>query len=160
PALHASTSPRSASVHPGRLRSLRARRKNDLADRGDKLKRVHSSWGFGIVRASEVSEAGRPLLTELCARATDATSIAFHPVVTTSSRELLDALERGDLGVAWLPPLPAIAIEERRVGTVLAVPMRHGTTSYHSALIVRRGGPKLVEELRGRRAAWVQRDSA
>ena len=44
--------------------------------------------------------------------------------------------------------------------TPLAIPTRRGATVYHAALIVRRDGPKTIEECRGRRATWVQRDSA
>jgi phosphonate transport system substrate-binding protein len=46
------------------------------------------------------------------------------------------------------------------VAAVLAIPARRGATTYHAAFITRRGGPKTLADLRGRRAAWVQRDSA
>src|SRR5206468_2425304 len=56
--------------------------------------------------------------------------------------------------------VPTIELEDEGVASVLAIPARRGMTTYHAAFIVRRGGPKTLVELRGRRAAWVQRDSA
>ena len=118
-----------------------------------------SVWGFGIVRSQELS-GSRALFDELCAATTKATGVRMAPFTATSYRELAEALERGEVGFAWMPPVPSVELEERRIASVLCVPSRHGSTSYHAALVVRRGGPKSLDELRGRRAAWVQRDSA
>lgn len=118
-----------------------------------------SVWGFGIVRANELS-GSRAAFERLCAAATAATGVRLTPFSATSYRELAEALERGEVGFAWMPPVPSVELEERRVASVLAVPTRSGTTSYHAALVVRRGGPRALADLRGRRAAWVQRDSA
>src|SRR5262249_14070284 len=117
-------------------------------------------WGFGIIEAQEVERAGRGLFHELCEVLSEVTGISFRPVITTGYRELAGSLERGDVGLAWLPPIPTTDLQSRGLTTVLAIPSRHGTTSYHSALIVRRGGPRTVADLKGRRAVWVQRDSA
>src|SRR4029453_16937488 len=102
----------------------------------------------------------RGLFDALCERASEVAGFRFEPVVATSYRELAGAIEDGDVGLAWLPPVPAIELEDRNIATILAIPSRHGTTAYHSALVVRRGGPRRLEDLKGRRAAWVQRDSA
>ena len=56
--------------------------------------------------------------------------------------------------------MPTIDLDSRRIATVLAIPARNGTTSYHAAMIVRRGGPRTVGDLHRRRAVWVERDSA
>ncbi|MBX3205224.1 MAG: phosphate/phosphite/phosphonate ABC transporter substrate-binding protein [Labilithrix sp.] len=117
-------------------------------------------WGFGIVQAQELERAGRSVFDELCELVSQATGVPFRPTVAGAYRDLSAALEQGTVGLAWLPPLPAIDLEARRVASVLAIPARNGATSYHSALIVRRGGPRAVADLRGRRAVWVQRDSA
>ncbi len=117
-------------------------------------------WGFGIVQAQELERAGRSSFEELCELVSEATSIRFRPVIATSYRELSAGIERAEVGLAWLPPLPTIELESRRLTTVLGIPARNGTTTYHSALIVRRGGPRNVADLRMRRAVWVQRDSA
>jgi len=117
-------------------------------------------WGFGIVQAQELERAGRGVFDELCDLVSKATDVEFHPIIATSYRELSAGLERGEVGLAWLPPIPTIEADARRIATVLAIPARNGTTSYHSALIVRPSGPRSIEDLRGRRAVWVQRDSA
>ncbi len=117
-------------------------------------------WGFGIVQARELEDAGRGAFEELCGLVSDATGVRFEPTIARSYRELAGGLERSEIGLAWLPPLPTIDLGARRLATVLAIPARNGTTSYHAALIVRRGGPRTIGDLRGRRAVWVQRDSA
>lgn len=120
-----------------------------------------TAWGFGIVPSTELQEAGRMLFDELCERASDEAGVRFTPVIETGYRELVSAFERGEIGMAWMPPVSTIElVDVRRTATPLAIPARRGATVYHGALIVRRGGPKTIEECRGRRAAWVQRDSA
>ncbi|MBX3264563.1 MAG: phosphate/phosphite/phosphonate ABC transporter substrate-binding protein [Labilithrix sp.] len=117
-------------------------------------------WGFGIVQTPELDRAGRAAFDALCELVSEATEVRFRSTIWGSYRELSDAIEAGEVGLAWLPPLPAIDLEERGVASALAIPARNGATTYHSALIVRRGGPRSIEELRGRRAVWVERDSA
>lgn len=116
-------------------------------------------WGFGVVRANDWSD-GRTPFEELCTLASAAAGIRFEPVLTSSYDELAATIREGEVGLAWLPPIPTIELESQNVASVLAIPARGGATVYHSAFIVRRGGPKTLAELRGRRAAWVQRDSA
>lgn len=116
-------------------------------------------WGFGIVRANDWSDGKAPF-EELCTLASAAAGVRFEPVMTSSYDELAAAIREGEVGLAWLPPIPTIELEARRAASVLAIPARRGVTMYHSAFIVRRGGPRTLAELRGRRAAWVQRDSA
>jgi phosphonate transport system substrate-binding protein len=120
---------------------------------------VSEVWGFGIVRTSELGDAKAPF-DELCALASDATGVRFEPVVTTSYAELTAAILEGEVGLAWLPPVSTVELESELGVTILAIPARRGSVIYHAAFIVRRGGPKTLAELRGRRAAWVQRDSA
>jgi phosphonate transport system substrate-binding protein len=120
---------------------------------------VSQVWGFGIVRANDGAESRVPF-EELCAIASRVTELRFEPVLTSSYDELAAAVRDGEVGLAWLPPIPTIDIESSGVASVLAIPSRRGAVTYHAAFIVRRGGPKTLAELRGRRAAWVQRDSA
>lgn len=120
---------------------------------------MRSRWGFGIVRGTEWSE-GRGLFEALCELATEASGAPFEPFPASSYRELMEALADGEVGLAWMPPVPTIELQSNGLASPLAIPAREGRTSYHSALIVRRGGPKTLEELKGRRAAWVDRDSA
>jgi phosphonate transport system substrate-binding protein len=120
---------------------------------------VSQVWGFGIVRSNDWGQGQSPF-EELCALASGAAGVRFEPVVAASYAELTAALADGEVGLAWLPPVPTIDLETRGTASVLAIPARRGSTTYHAAFIVRRGGPKTLAELRGRRAAWVQRDSA
>ena len=116
-------------------------------------------WGFGIVRANDWNDGKTPF-GELCSLASAASGVRFEPVFASSYDELAAAIREGEVGLAWLPPVPTIELENRGVASVLAIPARRGATTYHAAFITRRGGPKTLAELRGRRAAWVQRDSA
>ncbi len=104
--------------------------------------------------------AGPAPFEELCRLASAASGVTFVPDVVASYAELSAAILDGEVGLAWLPPVPTIELEARGAASVLAIPARRGSSTYHSAFIVRRGGPKTLAELRGRRAAWVQRDSA
>lgn len=126
-------------------------------------------WEFGIVQANDwqtqraaraAEAAGRSPFEELCTLASKAAGVRFDPFIASSYAELTAGLAGGSVGLAWLPPVPTIELENRQAASVLAIPSRRGQTTYHSAFIVRRGGPKTLEELRGRRAAWVQKDSA
>ena len=116
-------------------------------------------WGFGIVRSNDWGDGKTPF-EELCTLASAAAGVRFEPVLTSSYAELTAAIREGEVGLAWLPPVPTIELEARNSASVLAIPARRGATTYHAAFITRRGGPKTLAELRGRRAAWVQRDSA
>lgn len=117
-------------------------------------------WGFGIVQTQELERAGPRVFDELCALLSEAAGVRFRPVVASGHRDLAEAIEESEVGLAWLPPIMSIELESRRVTTVLAIPARNGTTTYHAALVVRPGGPRSLAELKGRRAVWVQRDSA
>lgn len=118
-----------------------------------------TSYGFGIVRTFE-SALTRQRLVELCERLSEALGVVIFPQVSVGYRELSDALDKGQLGFAWLPPLLAIDLEDRRQVVPIALPVRRGTTAYYAAFITRRGGPRTLDELRGKRAAWVDRSSA
>ncbi len=100
------------------------------------------------------------MLGEICSLATAAVGEKIVPHFATSYRELAQALETGKMGLAWMPPIPAVELEENRVGVVLAVPARKGLATYHSALITRLGGPRTVKDCAGRDVAWVDAESA
>ena len=118
-----------------------------------------TSFGFGIVRSLE-SATTRTKLGEVCDHLSRALGAVIFPHVSVAYRELADLLDRGQLGFAWLPPLLAIELEDRHQVVPCALPVRRGTTNYHSAIIARRGTIKTLDELRGKRVAWVDRASA
>ena len=120
--------------------------------------RPRGAYGFGMVRTADLA-ANRPLIGELCELLSRASGVVFYPHNALSYRELGESLERGGVGIAWMPPIPAIDLVDHKSATVLALPVRRGVTSYQSALIGRRGGPKSLNELKGLRVAWVDRES-
>ena len=72
--------------------------------------------------------------------------------------ELTQAMFRGQIDWEWLPPIPFLALAERRSIAVLASVRK---SPYRSALFVAAGSPlRRPESLAGARAAWVDRHSA
>ncbi len=120
---------------------------------------VRETWGFGIARSHAVT-AIQQRFGELCEILSRKVGCHFYPHHAVSYRDLIEATDRGDLGLAWMPPIGAIELSERGKLAPLVIPSRGGCTSFHSALIVRRGGPKSITELKGYRAAWVEKESA
>lgn len=119
-----------------------------------------SDWGFGIVRSGDSPQI-RVRLEELCQEASAASGVRFTAWIATSYKELADAMDDNEVGLAWMPPLPTLELINRGVAEPLAIPARQGTTSYHAALVVRREkGPRSLASLQGRRVAWVDRESA
>jgi phosphonate transport system substrate-binding protein len=117
------------------------------------------TWGLGFSRVD-----GVPRSRELVRRASDALSavsgLTLRPVVTQSYEDLASAVIEGEVAFAWLPPIPAIELQDLGIAEPLCVPVREGDTTYRSALLVRQGAVTKLEELRGRRVAWVSAGSA
>lgn len=118
-----------------------------------------SDWGFGVVKSGDVP-AVRQQLEVLCERASEATGVRFTPWLASSYKELADGIDDNEVGLAWMPPLPTLDLMSRGIADPVAIPARQGVTSYHAALVTRKNGPKSLAELQGRRAAWVDRESA
>lgn len=57
--------------------------------------------------------------------------------------------------LAWAPPIVCAAVRRSSLAVLKAV--RGGRSAYRSALIVRRGEGEVLDDLRGARAAWVDR---
>jgi phosphonate transport system substrate-binding protein len=76
-------------------------------------------------------------------------------------RALTSAIEQGLVQFAWLPPLSAARAVRSGAVTPAAVAVRHGTTSYYAGLVALEAGPiHSIADLKGLRAAWVDRESA
>jgi phosphate/phosphite/phosphonate ABC transporter binding protein len=72
--------------------------------------------------------------------------------------DLTQAMFRGEIDLEWLPPIPFLALAERRSIAVLASVRK---APYRSAILVAADSPlRRVESLVGARAAWVDRHSA
>jgi phosphonate transport system substrate-binding protein len=120
------------------------------------------TWTFGMAPSHAVG-AAQTRLKELCAIVSEATGVSFAPHHAPSYRDLADGIRHGDVGIAWMPPIPSIVLEEDGAATPLALPWRHESASYYSALVTREtrdGRVKGVTELQGMRAAWVDKESA
>ncbi len=118
-----------------------------------------STWGFGVVRA-EMMAAPQAVVAEICELASTATGEKFIPQFAASYRDLATTLQNGKTGLAWMPPIPAVELEDSGAAFVLALPARKGQATYHSALITRKGAAKTIDECKGKSVAWVDRESA
>ena len=118
-----------------------------------------SAFGFGVVGIPRTPE-GRAGFAELCTYLSEQTGAVIFPYHAIHYHDLADALARGRIGLAWVPPLLAVDLSERGVAQVLALPVRHGSTAYLTALVVQRGRGWSLADLEGKRAAWVDRESA
>jgi ABC-type phosphate/phosphonate transport system substrate-binding protein len=118
-----------------------------------------TSFGFGLARSLDF-HASVAKFTELCDLLGKEVGTVFYPHHALSYDALGVGLERGELGLAWMPPIPAIEVLDRAAGTLLVAPVRRGSSMFHSALIVRQGGPKTIDALKGCRVGWVDRASA
>jgi phosphonate transport system substrate-binding protein len=99
-------------------------------------------------------------MSELCDILSKATGESFAPFVSGTYRELTEKVERGEVMIAWMPPVLALDLDDREIAHPLAVPIRSGVASYRTALIVRDRIPKSIKELKGVRMAWVDRESS
>jgi phosphonate transport system substrate-binding protein len=76
-------------------------------------------------------------------------------------RALASAVEQGLVQYAWLPPLAAARAVRSGSITPVAVAVRHGVTSYLTGLVtLESSAVRSLADLRGLRAAWVDRESA
>lgn len=123
------------------------------------MMRGRGSFGFGLARSLDF-HASLAVFTELCELLSREVGTVFYPHHALAYSELARGLERGELGLAWMPPVMAAEVEERATASLVVTPVRRGSTLFHGALIVRPSGPATVEELLGLRAGWVDRASA
>ena len=76
-------------------------------------------------------------------------------------RSLVAGLEQGVLHIAWVPPLAVAKAVKSGLVLPAAIAKRSGLSSYGAALFARADSPiATVADLRGVRAAWVDRESA
>jgi phosphonate transport system substrate-binding protein len=113
---------------------------------------------FGVIPESEQGYAAADRF------ASALTSVLSAPVEVHRAidyRVLLASLEQGRVDLAWVPPLAAARAVRAGTVTEVAVTMRNGSSSYHTGLItLRESKIESLKDLRGVRAAWVDRESA
>lgn len=83
------------------------------------------------------------------------------PIASSDYRGIMSAVARGEVDIAWLPPIVALRGVAEGHLLPLALPIRGGVSSFSAVLFAPRGSSiRSVEDLRGRRVAWVDRQSA
>jgi phosphonate transport system substrate-binding protein len=117
--------------------------------------------GVAAPAAPPGAEPGGDALDDFC----DALSAALGTEVSAHSfagyRALLDAMHAGDADLAWLPPVIALKATARGRTIPIALPVRGGVASFSTALFTRETSVlRDPQDLRGVRAAWVDRESA
>ncbi|MBW2454477.1 MAG: phosphate/phosphite/phosphonate ABC transporter substrate-binding protein [Deltaproteobacteria bacterium] len=106
-------------------------------------------------------DRSRELLDEFCRCLAAVTGVKVTAHGMWHYHHLLEALAVQDLDLVWLPPLLALRAVARAKCVPVAVPVRHGLSTYSSALICRPDSPiRSLDDLKEVRAAWVDRQSA
>jgi len=75
--------------------------------------------------------------------------------IADSYADLARRAEAGEADLVWMPPTICARLEPRCRSIHKCV--RNGHATYRSCAVARRGGPGSLRELKGRRAAWVDR---
>ncbi len=100
-------------------------------------------------------------LDALCTALGDALGIRVEPQVARDYPALLDDMHSMRIDVAWLPPVLALRSASAGRALPVALPVRRGLSSFHTALFARAGTTlRRPADLVGVRAAWVDRNSA
>ncbi len=119
--------------------------------------RMELTFGYAAPEASE--EAARKM-TELMALVGMHAGAKIAVDVLPSYEGVAQRVHKGELDLAWVSPIPFIALLRNESVVPLASPQRGGT-HYHGAIVV--GAGSAIGELStlvGKRAAWVDRYSA
>lgn len=112
----------------------------------------------GPIRLDADGDRARSLLAGLLARALGGVTVEVRTALTYS--ELLGWLGRREVHVAWIGPALLVHAQSRFGVEPLARVVREGRASFRGALFVRDdAAARSVEELRGKRVAWVDPDS-
>lgn len=115
---------------------------------------------FGYV-APHVQTAGRLSMAEFWIDVGAEAGLEIMVSEAKSYEELTNALIAADVDFAWLPPIPLVALERRKGAIPLVSHHRSGTSNFQCVLVVNKDSPiHDVENLKGRRAAWIDPFSA
>lgn len=115
-------------------------------------------FGYGAGGASSALRSRFAQFSELLAKKSKLEISLFE---SSSYEELATAVVSGYVDVAWLPPIPYIALERHGAVVPLVQLHRGGRSTFHSVLVVR-ADSRFHEpaQLVRARAAWVDRYSA
>lgn len=113
---------------------------------------------FAIVSGAPAAHA---LLQVVCGELAKHVDREVSPLVLRTYGSLADEMKTGKVDVAWAPPLLAIELERAGSATVALCSKRAGRVDYQAAIFLPKGSPiTAVEELKGKRVAWVAKESA
>ncbi len=91
----------------------------------------------------------------------EATGLSTTPRDFDDYPSLLGGMYEGAVDIAWLPPVVAMRAASSGRALPIALPVRRGISSFHTALFAQVGSPIVrPPDLVGARAAWVDRQSA
>ncbi len=106
-------------------------------------------------------DRSRELLDEFCGALARVTGMNVTAHGMWHYHHLLEALAVRELDLVWLPPLLALRATARAGCIPLAVPVRHGLSTYSSTLFTHPESQiRSIADLQGVGAAWVDRQSA
>jgi len=115
----------------------------------------------GIALATDPDES-QDKLGRFCTSLGDALGLEVEARGVWHYHHLLEALSDGEVDLVWLPPVLALRASAERHCVPIALPVRHGVSTYSAALFTRAdGGVRGIDDVKkGVTAAWVDRQSA
>jgi len=114
---------------------------------------------FGYA-AKDATDSATHAMSELLRVVGAQADVAITTRALPSYDGVAQLVHKGELDLAWVPPIPFIALLRNESVVPLACPQRGGT-HYHGAIVVAAGAPVgALSLLVGKRAAWVERYSA
>jgi len=118
------------------------------------------SLAVGIALTTD-PEKSRGKLEEFCRCLANATGVGVTAHGMWHYHHLLEALRARELDLVWLPPILALRATASTGCIPIALPVRHGVSTYSTALFTRTDSKiKSLDDLKGASAAWVDRQSA
>lgn len=112
---------------------------------------------FAMISSAPAASA---LLEAVCEELTKRTSQPFSPKVLRTYDKLLDAMREGEVHLAWAPPLVAIDLERADAAKIRLCSRRAGKRDYSCAIFAKKGVVSTLGDLKGKRMAWVAKESA
>ena len=115
---------------------------------------------FGVAPAAWDAST-QPRLEAFTLALSRETSLDVEPYASSDYRGVVEALERAEIDLAWLPPVVALRGVARGSLVALLLPVRSGSSTFSSVLFAREGSAfRSPADLRGASVAWVDRQSA
>ncbi len=120
--------------------------------------RAGASAGGDLARAAATT---RRRLNAACRALKQSLGYDVRGRIAPDYPALLSAIGGGEVELAWLPPVVALQAGAARIARPIAMPVRGGVATFHTALFARADSPlRSTADLKGVRAAWVDRQSA